>query len=123
MIDSDLFNWQAVIKGPDDSPYKGGYFFLNFAYPKDYPFHPPKCTFTTKIYHPNISLNGLIRLDILSDQWSPSFTIGRLLYYISSLLPDPDPDYIVNPYIFEVYKKDRAQYARIARECTKKYAC
>ena len=60
-----------------DSPYAGGVFFLSIAFPTDYPFKPPKVSFTTKIYHPNINGNGSICLDILRDQWSPALTISK----------------------------------------------
>ena len=65
--EKDQFSWQATIMGPDDSPYAGGVFFLNIKFPTDYPFKPPKCTFTTRIYHCNINSNGAICLDILKD--------------------------------------------------------
>jgi len=65
--ESDLYTWQASIVGPDDSPYAGGVFFLNIHFPTDYPFKPPKITFSSKIYHPNINSNGSICLDILKD--------------------------------------------------------
>ena len=121
--DSDCLHWQAVTKGPDNSPYKDWYFFLKIDYPKDYPFHPPKCTFETRIYHPNINSGGFISLDILTDQWSPSFTINKLLLYISSLLTNPSPDHVVDCNIFQVYQKDRDRYERNEREWTKKFAC
>ena len=53
--------------GPEDSAYTGGVFFLNIHFPTDYPFKPPKITFVTRIYHPNINSNGGICLDILKD--------------------------------------------------------
>ena len=80
--------WQATIMGPvrrlrndlltqSDSPYSGGVFFLSITFPTDYPFKPPKVSFSTKIYHPNINANGSICLDILRDQWSPALTISK----------------------------------------------
>jgi ubiquitin-conjugating enzyme E2 D/E len=66
-VNDDLFHWKAVLMGPSDSPFEGGVFHLNIHFPSDYPFKPPKVTFITKIYHPNINSNGIICLDILKN--------------------------------------------------------
>ena len=108
--------------GPDDSPYSGGVFFLNIRFPPDYPFKPPKVSFTTKIYHPNINSNGSICLDILKDQWSPALTISKVLLSISSLLTDPNPDDPLVPEIANIYKHNIDQYNTTAREWTQRYA-
>ena len=120
--EADQFHWQATIMGPEDSPYAGGIFFLNIHFPPDYPFKPPKVSFTTKIYHPNINSNGSICLDILKDQWSPALTISKVLLSISSLLTDPNPDDPLVPEIANLYKNNRDQYSTTAREWTNRYA-
>merc|ERR1712072_1117932 len=91
-VGDDLFHWQATIMGPPDSPFAGGVFFLNVHFPTDYPFKPPKVSFNTRLYHPNVNSNGAICLDILKDQWSPALTISKVLLSICSLLTDPNPD-------------------------------
>lgn len=83
-VGDDLFHWQATIMGPDDSPYSGGVFFLDIHFPADYPFKPPKVSFTTRIYHCNINSNGGICLDILKEQWSPALTISKVCMCYSS---------------------------------------
>merc|ERR1712224_710446 len=118
----DLFHWQATIMGPPDSPYAGGVFFLNIHFPSDYPFKPPKITFTTRIYHPNINSNGSICLDILKDQWSPALTINKVLLSISSLLTDPNPNDPLVPDIANLYLNDRTKHDATAREWVQKYA-
>ena len=108
--------------GPEDSPYSGGVFFLNIVFPPDYPFKPPKVTFTTKIYHCNINSNGSICLDILKDQWSPALTISKVLLSISSLLTDANPDDPLVPEIANLYKNNRESHDNTAREWTQRYA-
>ena len=77
--DSNVFKWQGTIQGAKDSPYEGGVFFLDIQFPNDYPFKPPKISFKTKIYHPNINSKGEICLDILKDSWAPNLNIKAVL--------------------------------------------
>ena len=108
--------------GPDDSAYAGGVFFLNIHFPTDYPFKPPKVTFTTRIYHCNINSNGSICLDILKDQWSPALTISKVLLSISSMMTDANPDDPLVPEIAHLYKTDRKKHDENAKSWTTKYA-
>ena len=109
--------------GPDDSPYADGVYFLNIHFPEDYPFKPPKVSFTTQIYHCNINANGGICLDLLKDQWSPALTISKVLLSVWSLLTDPNPDNDpLVPEIAQILRTDKAKHDTTAREWTTKYA-
>ena len=118
----DMYEWQASIMGPKDSPYEGGVFWLKIHFPKDYPFKPPKVMFLTKIYHPNISSSGAICIDILKDNWSPALTISKVLLCICSLLDDPNPDDPLVPDIAELFNNDREAYNTKAKVMTLQYA-
>ena len=121
-VDDNLMKWTASIIGPSDSPYSGGLFNLNIDFSDKYPFKPPKVMFTTKIYHPNISFNGSICLDLLKYQWSPALTISKLLLSICSLLTDPNPDDPLVPSIADVYINNREKFKETARQWTQTYA-
>ena len=121
-VDDDIFHWQATIIGPEDSPYHGGVFIVNINFSADYPFKPPKVQFTSRIFHPNINSKGGICLDILKDQWSPALTVSKVLLSICSLLTDPNPDDPLVPDIAKMYKNNRTEYDRMAKEWTQKYA-
>ena len=118
----DMYEWQASIMGPKDSPYSGGVFWLKIHFPKDYPFKPPKVMFLTRIYHPNISSSGAICIDILKDNWSPALTISKVLLCICSLLDDPNPDDPLVPDIAELFNSDREAYNTKAKVMTLQYA-
>ena len=119
---NDLLNWEATIIGPTETPYEGGIFKLKILFPADYPFKPPKITFETPIYHPNINANGGICLDILKDQWSPALNITKVLLSICSLLDEPNPDDPLVPDIAQLFKSNKAEFTRLAREHTIKHA-
>ncbi|XP_003547838.1 ubiquitin-conjugating enzyme E2-17 kDa isoform X3 [Glycine max] len=121
-VANDMFHWQATIMGPIDSPFAGGVFLVSIHFPPDYPFKPPKVSFRTKVFHPNINSNGSICLDILKEQWSAVLTISKVLLSICSLLTDPNPDDPLVPEIAQMYKTNRAKYQATARSWTEKYA-
>ncbi|CAL1538364.1 unnamed protein product [Lymnaea stagnalis] len=118
----DVHHWLATLMGPEDSPYAGGCFKLDVHFPTDYPFKPPKVTFATRIYHPNIDAGGNISLDVLRDHWSPGLNISKILSSIYWLLMEPNADDNLVPEIAHLYKTDFARYAETAREWTQRFA-
>lgn len=120
--DDDITVWNATIMGPNDSPFEGGIFKLQFNFPYKYPMSPPNIQFITKVYHPNISSSGEICLDILKNQWSPVLSVSKILLSLISLLTDPNPDDPLVMDIANIYNNNNEKYKKTAREWTKKYA-
>jgi hypothetical protein len=53
-IDEDnVFEWEAMIQGPEETPFEGGIFPATLTFPKDYPLSPPSMKFTCEMFHPN----------------------------------------------------------------------
>ena len=87
----DLLNFVISIK-PDEGFYRGGTFDFAFAVPAMYPHEPPKVRCEQKVYHPNIDLDGNVCLNILREDWKPVLTISSVLFGLSLLFSEPNPD-------------------------------
>ena len=115
-MDTNIMMWQAVIFGPDDTPWEGGTFKLVLEFTEDYPNKAPQVRFLTKMFHPNIYNDGQICLDILQNQWSPIYDISAILTSIQSLLCDPNPASPANSEASRLYNENRREYNRRVRE-------
>ena len=113
----------GLLEGPPDSPYENGYFLFKLLIPSDYPTLSPSFYFLTNIFHPNISENGYVSIDILEFNWSPGLgRFEKIIYSIQSLLDDPNPDNFLNETAANLYKEDRKIYNDTVKEYTNKFA-
>ena len=93
----NLFKWTAQLQGPLETPFETGTFLVSFTVPEAYPLAPPKASFVTKIFHPNVHFKtGEICLDILKTAWSPAWTLHSVCRAILALLCNPEPDSPLN---------------------------
>ena len=115
----------GVLEGPPDTSYENGYFLFQMLLPENFPFLPPQFVFITRIFHPNISENGFVSVDILQNQnqWSPAISrFGSIIYCILSLLNEPNPDDFLNETAAKLYKEDKQKYDKTVREYTTRFA-
>lgn len=92
--EEDMLKGYAMIIGPEDTPYYGGYYFFEFHFPFDYPHSPPNVLFCTNSenirFNPNLYTSGKVCVSLLNtwrgDQWTSCQTIGTVLLTLCTLL-------------------------------------
>lgn len=102
----DLLHFKLIIC-PDEGFYKGGYFVFNFKVGPNYPHEPPKVKCETRVYHPNIDLEGNVCLNILREDWKPVLTINSVVYGLQYLFLEPNPEDPLNKEAAEILQTNR----------------
>lgn len=76
----DLTQLSTLLTGPQGTPYSQGLWRLHLKMPEDYPKSPPKATFRTRIWHPNVEEStGAVCVDTLKRDWKPTLTLKDVL--------------------------------------------
>jgi ubiquitin-conjugating enzyme E2 Z len=92
--DIDMLKGYAMIVGPYETPYFGGFYFFEFTYPNDYPHSPPKVNYCTNgnniRFNPNLYKCGKVCVSLLNtwrgDQWTSCQSISTVLLTLCTLL-------------------------------------
>merc|ERR1712130_49478 len=87
---------QAIIDGPDGTPFEGGVFRIKLRFGAEFPQAPPKGYFLTRIFHPNVSNNGDICVNTLKRDWKEDLGLRHVLVVIKCLLIHPNPESALN---------------------------
>ena len=113
---------EAELKGPEDTPYAGGTFLISLSFGESYPEQPPKGTFKTKIFHPNVSEKGEICVNALKRDWNSSITVGHILSVIRCLLIEPNPESALNEEAGRLLLEEYQEFSKRARLYTNVHA-
>ena len=96
---TDMMFGQALIIGPPDTPYEGGYYLFKFHFPCDYPHKPPKVTYFTNDgktrFNPNLYKSGKVCVSVLNTwkgpQWTGCQSISSILLCLCSAVLNSEP--------------------------------
>ena len=123
--EDDFYRWIVTFIGPKDSLYKGGMFYLELKFPKDYPNNPPQINFLSPIFHPNVcpykNSLGLVCHNFIKN-WNPSYTVGFILTKLYALFYQVNPESAFDREIVNEYLFNRPLYESKVKFFTKKYA-
>eukprot|EP00775_Hariotina_reticulata_P009112 gene9112-9281_t len=102
-------HFEIVIK-PDEGSYRGGKFIFDFVVLTGYPYDAPKVKCKTKVYHPNIDLEGNICLNILREDWKPVLSISSVVFGLQFLFLDPNPEDPLNKEAATKFQENPRQF-------------
>lgn len=100
----------------DQGFYKNGRFTFSFKVNPNYPHEAPKVKCETKVYHPNIDLEGNVCLNILREDWKPVLTINAIVYGLQYLFLEPNPEDPLNKEAAEVLQSNRRLFEQNVRK-------
>jgi len=92
------------------SLWSGAQYHFTFTVPANYPHEPPKVHCNTKIYHPNIDLQGNVCLNILRADWKPIFCISTVILGLNFLFLEPNPNDPLNLEAAELMRNNLSQF-------------
>ena len=115
--DKNIYNAKALIIGPDETPYKNGFYFFDINYTDKYPQEPPKvllCSLNKRTrFNPNLYTGGKVCLSILGTWsgpgWTPCLSTNEVMLSIQSLMNN-NP--IVNEPGYENLKPETSSESR-----------
>ncbi|OWM78865.1 hypothetical protein CDL15_Pgr003036 [Punica granatum] len=106
------------------TPYENGVFRMKLLLSHDFPHSPPKGYFLTKIFHPNIAINGEICVNTLKKDWNPGLGLRHVLIVslflalvevVRCLLIEPFPESALNEQAGKMLLENYEEYAKHAR--------
>ena len=122
----NIYQWRVTMLGPIDSLYKEGLFYIELAFPENYPESPPKIRFLTPIYHLNVfsgADNNLGRIcPNFITSWKPSTNAKEILTKLYTIFYKNDLENAFDLDKKEEYKKHYDLFRAKALFFTKKYA-
>ena len=111
---NDLTNFEVTVT-PDSGYWKDATYMFTFQIPPHYPHSPPKVDCKTKIYHPNINLDGKVCLNILREDWKPVLDINAVIYGLIYLFYEPNPDDPLNHEAAQLFRENVKQFEQLVK--------
>ncbi|NWV77642.1 UB2J2 enzyme, partial [Dasyornis broadbenti] len=91
-LPSNILEWHYVVRGPELTPYEGGYYHGKLIFPREFPFKPPSIYMIT----PNGRFKCNTRLclsitDFHPDTWNPAWSVSTILTGLLSFMVEKGP--------------------------------
>uniref|UniRef100_W5KBT6 Ubiquitin-conjugating enzyme E2 J2 n=1 Tax=Astyanax mexicanus TaxID=7994 RepID=W5KBT6_ASTMX len=111
-LPSNILEWHYLVRGPEKTPYEGGYYHGKLIFPREFPFKPPSIYMIT----PNGRFKCNTRLclsitDFHPDTWNPAWSVSTILTGLLSFMVEKGPTLgsIETSDFTEIKQKQRVQ--------------
>jgi len=131
--EDNVFEWEALIVGPEGTPYECGVFVSRLKFPTNYPLAPPKMVFTSDMWHPNVYRNGEVCISILhphgrdafgyekpEERWTAVQSVEKILVSVMSMLAEPNDQSPANVDAAKMWRTDRPAFNEKVRRSVRK---
>lgn len=131
--EENFFEWEALIMGPEGTPFEDGVFTAKIVFPSDYPLSPPKMKFVSDMFHPNVYPDGRVCISILhapgddpmgyetsAERWSPVQSVEKILLSVVSMLAEPNDESGANVDASKMWRDNREEFNKIAKNLVRK---
>lgn len=132
--DSNVYDWEILIMGPDGTLYEGGFFKARLVFPTDFPNMPPTMTFISEMFHPNVYEDGKVCISILhppgedefntqesaEERWRPILGVEQILVSVISMLSDPNDESPANLDAAVLWRNDKKAFKKRVRQIVRK---
>mmetsp|Transcript_23950 Transcript_23950/g.56575 ORF Transcript_23950/g.56575 Transcript_23950/m.56575 type:complete len:233 (+) Transcript_23950:12-710(+) len=132
--DSNLYEWEILIMGPDGTIFEGGFFKARLVFPADFPNMPPTMTFVSDMWHPNVYKDGKVCISILHppgedalnsqelaiERWRPILGVEQILISVISMLSDPNDESPANLDAAVQWRNDKKAFKKKVRQIVRK---
>jgi len=91
-LHANILQWHYVVKGPENSPYEGGYYHGKLVFPREFPFKPPSIYMITP--SGRFVVNSRLCLSISDfhpDTWNPAWSVSTILTGLLSFMLEKSP--------------------------------
>jgi len=133
ITEDNFLEWEAVITGPEGTPFQDGVFVAKLTFPQDYPLNPPKMKFLSDLFHPNIYPDGRVCISILhppgkdptgyessSERWSPVQSIEKILLSVMSMIAEPNTESPANVDAAKMWRENKLEFKKRANLSVRK---
>jgi ubiquitin-protein ligase len=87
----NLYDFYALLQGPDGTVYEGGFYVAKLRFPQEYPFKPPSVLMLTPSGRFAVNTRLCLSMsDFHPETWNPMWTVGAILTGLLSFMTGSD---------------------------------